>query len=229
MNVFQGIKYPEVIFETESQFNHKIQVIQIGAVKKIKVDGIDQSISHESKACKRLVWGQAVDLMKRENPAAKKVLIFGLGGGTMQHLISQSYPGIELVSVEIDSVMVDIAKKYFNLDLIPNHRVVVADAFRVVIEPETYNLDESSFDTVIIDVYQGEKFPDLGTSGNFFSALKKLILPNGLVIINRIYREDHQFDVDNFIGYVEKILRSVKSEIVAGYTNSDNVLIFGRN
>jgi spermidine synthase len=228
LNVFQNIKPPQVLHEAHSDFNGDIKVVQVGSIKKIKVDGIDQSIEHTSKACRRLVWGQTVDLIAREQPDVKNILIFGLGGGTMQHLISERFPEASIVSVEIDKVMVDIAREFFELDSIPHHRVIVNDAFRVVIDPNTFGISTHTFDTVIVDIYQGQKFPDLGNSGNFFARLKDLIFPGGLVVVNRIYREEHQFDVDNFMDYMQHVLNGVDSEVVAGYTNSDNVLIYGR-
>lgn len=219
---------PELIYETSSKFNDSIQVIKVGDLLRLRVNGTDQSLNYKSQSCKRQVWGQTVELLKREQPELNNILIFGLGGATMQHLITEAYPNVNIVSVEIDEVMVEIAKKYFELDSIPNHRIIVEDAFRVVIEPDEYDLEEYGFDAVIVDIYQGDKFPELGNSGNFFAALKKLVTPGGLVLINRIYREEHQVDVDNFINYVEMVLKNVSSEVVAGHTNSDNVLIFGR-
>lgn len=228
MNVFQGLKLPEIIYETSSKYNESIQVVKLGDLLRLRVNGTDQSLNHTSQACKRLVWGQAIDLLKREQPKIQKILVFGLGGGTMQHLISEAYPQAQIVSVEIDPVMVDIAKQYFDVDSIKNHKIIVEDAFRVVIEPKEHDIEDYEFDAVLVDIYQGDRFPELGNSGNFFAALKKLVKPGGLVIINRIYKEEHQIDVDNFINYVEMVLKDVNSEVVAGHTNSDNVLIFGR-
>jgi len=41
-----------------------------------------------------------------------KVLILGMGGGTIPHLISRNYPNTEIISVEYDEVMIDIAKSF---------------------------------------------------------------------------------------------------------------------
>lgn len=229
MNIYKALTIPQTIYTTESKYNGKIEVIQVGNTRKIKVDGIYQSLNWDSPSCKKLVWGKAVDLLKRLEPELKSVLILGLGGGAMQHLLSKAYPNISIVSVEIDNVMVDIAKKYFDLDKIPNHKVIVGDAFKVVVEPEEYDLSPDSFGAIIVDIYVGEKYPDLGNSGNFIAALKRLVIPGGLIIFNRIYLRHHQDDVDTFINQIEGVLEEVATEIVPGYTNSDNILVFGRN
>ena len=98
----------------------------------------------------------------------------------------------------------------------------------IVIEPEEFEIKEQDFDVVIVDIFNGEQFPDLGKSGTFIAAVKRMVKPNGLVIFNRIYRDRHQYEVNIFIEYVSNFLTDVKLLVVAGYTNSDNVLIFGR-
>lgn len=228
MNIFDGIQLPKIIFEQESKYNGKVQVWEIGNTRKIKVDKIDQSLSHTSASASRLVWGKVVEVLEETKVETNNILILGLGGGTMAHLISEKFKPQNITSVEIDPLMLEIAKKYFQLDEIPNHRVILDDALRVVIEPEEFDLQPQSFNVVIVDIFQGEKYPDLGKSGNFISAVKKMVRPGGLLIFNRIYLEHHQDEVNIFIEYLADFLQNVTCTVVAGYTNSDNVLIYGR-
>ena len=104
----------------------------------------------------------------------------------MAHLLSREFKDVNIISVEIDPVMVDVARKYFDVDNIPNHKVLVTDAMRVVVEPDKYDISRHSQDAIIVDIYNGEKYPDLGKSGNFIAALKKLVSPGGVIIFNRI-------------------------------------------
>lgn len=172
--------------------------------------------------------GKVIEVLKEEEPNLRNILVLGMGGGTIPHLVAKNFPGVEITSVELDPVMVDIAKKYFDLDQIPNHRVIVADALRVVVEPEEFNLSYSTFQALIVDIFIGEKYPDLGSSGNFIAAVKRMVSAGGLVIFNRIYISSHQDEVNTFVEYVSNYLKNVKCLIVAGHTNSDNILIYGR-
>jgi len=228
MNIYSALKIPQVVYSTESKYNGKIDVIEVGHTRKIKVGGIDQSLNWDSPVCEKLVWGKLVSLLEREEPTANSVLILGLGGGTIQNLISRRLPNTHVVSVEIDDVMVDIANKYFGVSELPNHRTVVADALRVVTSPEEFGLNKVSFNVAIVDIYVGEDYPDLGKSGNFMDAVRDMVVPGGLVIFNRIYTEKHHEDVDLFVEQVNDFLVDVKTEVVAGYTNSDNILVYGR-
>ncbi|MFZ2664530.1 MAG: hypothetical protein WAX66_04165 [Patescibacteria group bacterium] len=228
MSIFSGLKIPIVIYETESKLNGNIKVVEVGNTRKILVDDISQSISCNSPSISKLYWGQLVNSLKEKSPEVKNVLILGLGGGTLVHLISRNFPEAKITSVEWDSVMLDIAKRFFDLDSIPNHRVILDDALKVAVEPEEYDIPPSSFDVLIVDISNGDSYPDLGKTGNFIAALKRLVTPGGLIVFNRIYTEGYQDDVNLFIEYVENFLGETESEIVAGYTNSDNILIFGR-
>lgn len=228
MNIFTGIQSPKVLFETDSKYNGHIKVVEFGNTLKIKVDNIDQSLNPDSPSCSRLYWGKVIDVLKENMPEMKNILILGLGGGTIPHLIQRNFPNTKMIAVEIDQVMVDIATQYFGVGQIPNLQVVVEDAMRVVVEPDKYGITEHSLDAILVDIYVGQKYPDLGKSGNFVSALKKLMNPHGLLIFNRIYVDDHQDDVNIFIDYLENQLSNVKCTVVAGYTNSDNILIYGR-
>lgn len=228
MTVFDGIKLPKIIYETNSDFNGKISVIEIGQTKKLMVDGIIQSINWDSPNASRQVWGRLVENLHEQKPDLKSVLVLGLGGGAMQHLLAKKFPGIHITSVEIDKVMVDVAKKFFGLEDIPNHRIIVGDALKVISVPEEFGIPHNSFQAVIVDIYCGQQYPDLGSCGNFFASVKNLVVPGGLVIFNRIYLEHHQEQVNQFIDLLEGFYTNIKSVIIAGRTNSDNVVIFCR-
>jgi spermidine synthase len=229
MNILQGLQSPKVIYETNSQYNGRIYITEWGHTRKLIVDSILQSINADSPICDRLYWGKVINILKENEPDFKNLLLLGLGGGTLINLLSKNFPQANLVSVEIDQKMVDIANDYFGIKDIPNHKTVVADAMRVVVEPEEFDLAPSSFQVAVVDIYIGSTYPELGKSGNFIAALKRMVAPDGLIIFNRIYTEEHQEDVNLFIDYISKTLKNVKCLVVAGYTNSDNVLVYGRN
>lgn len=228
MTIFDSLKYPKVIYEVESKLNGKVRVVEIGRTRKLIADNVLQSINVASPSCSKLFPGKAAEIILREAPNAKSILLLGLGGGTVATILSKKLPEAKLVSVEFDPVIIDVAKKYFGLDLITNHRVIEADALRVVVEPEEFDLTQSSFDVLFVDIYVGDQYPDLGKTGNFIAAIKRLVTAGGLIIFNRIYTEKHQEEVDDFVHQVEGFLGDTKSEVVAGYTNSDNILIYGR-
>lgn len=228
MSVFEGIKLPNVIYKAKSKFNKDIQVVESNGTRRLLVNNYTQSVNYDSPLAERMVWGRTLRLLQEEEPELNSILVFGLGGGTMQHLLAHAYSDLVIVSVDIDEVMIDIAKKYFFVDAIPNHYIIADDACRVVIEPGKFNLRPESFQALIVDIFLGDAYPDLGNSGNFLSHVCRMVNPGGLVVINRFYFEDHQAEVHEFIDNVEMYLNDVKTIIVPGKTNADNLLIYGR-
>jgi spermidine synthase len=228
MSVYEGLKLPNIIYSTTSKHNKSIQVVESKNVRRLVVNDHTQSISAESPLAERMVWGRTVKLLASEVPNLKNVLVLGMGGGTMQHLIARQFPGIVIVSVDIDDVMIDVAKKYFDVDKIPNHFIIEEDACRVIIEPHLVNLKHKFFQAVVVDIFIGDEFPNLGTSGNFLTHIAKMVVNGGLVVLNRLYIESHQDDTHRFLENVELYLKDVKTIIVPGKTNSDNMLIYGR-
>lgn len=219
---------PKVIYETDSELNGHVRIVDVGSTRRLVVENTIQSLSADSPACPKLYWGQLVNSLKERMPEVKKCLVLGLGGGTIAHLLSRSYPGIEITSVELDQMMIDLSRQFFDLDSIPNHKVIREDALRVVIEPEEYDITPKYFDVLIVDIVLGDKYPDLGKTGNFYAAIKRLVKTGGMIVFNRIYTESYQEEVNIFMDGLEGHFEELDSEVVAGYTNSDNILIFGR-
>ncbi|KKU30415.1 MAG: hypothetical protein UX44_C0023G0007 [candidate division WWE3 bacterium GW2011_GWA1_46_21] len=228
MSVFDGVALPKTIYEVDSKYNGKISVIQVGKTRKLSVDNTVQSINWDSPSAGKTCWGDMVELLKLEVTDMASVMVLGLGGGTVAHLISKAFPQAIIVSVEIDPAMVDIANRFFGVDKIPNHRVIVDDACRVVVDPDEFELKESTFDALIVDIFCGQTYPDLGDSGNFVSRAVKLVKSGGLVIFNRIYLEEHQDEVNSFIEFIGNYIPNIQTRVVAGKTNSDNILIYGK-
>lgn len=228
MSVFEGLSIPRVIYKTHSDINGDIEVLQEGNTRRLRVNNVTQSINFDSPLAQQMCWGWMVEIIKGEQPDLKSILILGLGGGTVQHLVAAEFPGVYIVSVDIDPVMVDVASKYFNVDKIPNHKILIEDACRIIVEPEEFELGFRSFNAVVVDIYCGMDYPELGKSGNFLSHVAKMTMKEGLVMINRVYLEDYQRDVDIFVDQVENFLRDVKTVVVPGKTNADNMLIYGK-
>ncbi|MFC1625139.1 methyltransferase domain-containing protein [Patescibacteria group bacterium] len=228
MSIFSELKPPEVIYQGSSKYNPDIKIIKVGKTLRLTVDGYIQSVNYDSPACGKLFTGKVVDLVKREVPDADNFLVLGLGGGTMQKLISMKFEDPEVVSVDIDSQMVEIAREFYNIDSIPKHRIIVDDALRVVVEPDENDLEKNEFDVAIVDIFVGNSSPDLIKTGNFIVHLKRLVKPSGLIVFNRNYTTEFQEGADLFSEYLEDHLKDVRTEVVAGYSNSDNILIYGR-
>ena len=229
MSMLDHLYLPKTIFKTHSDINGDIVVTEEGSVKRIKVANTTQSMNWDAKIVQKMYWGKSIALLKEHAPDLNNILILGLGGGTLAHLISQAYPGITIYSVEIDKEVVDISRKFFDVDSIPNHFIYTEDACAVIANPSRFGISKNSFDAIYVDIYCGQHYPDLGNTGTFFAGLKNLLKPDGLVLFNRLNLPEFHYEVGAFIEKVEDQFKDVITEAAPGRDSNTNMLILGFN
>jgi len=102
-----------------------------------------------------------------------RVLLLGLGGGTVANSLTQLKCDVE--AVEFDQRMVEISKRYFNM---PNLKVTVDDARHFI------RTCSNQYDLIIVDLIKGEHFPHHVFTKQAFTELGGLLAKNGLLAIN---------------------------------------------
>ena len=111
----------------------------------------------------------------------KKILLLGLGGGTLVHLIRVFFPLAHITCVDLDKEHIRIAKKYFK---IPRNTVTLihGDAYQ-----ELRSM-RARFDWIIDDVFQhvnGE--PERGSNNyQLLNTYKKNLSSEGMLSLNVI-------------------------------------------
>ncbi len=115
------------------------------------------------------------------NPSPKKILIIGLGGGTLPMAFAKILPETEVVSVEIDPAVAKLAKKYFNYTETDKIKTSIKDG-RVYIKRAVKN--QQKFDWIILDAFNGDYIPEHLLTVEFLSEAKALLAPGGLLSAN---------------------------------------------
>jgi spermidine synthase len=118
-------------------------------------------------------------LMIQDNP--QRILILGLGGGTLVHSYSTLFPEAEIIIVEIDEAVVKVAKDYFDFRETPRIRVETVDG-RVYVKRAA--LRNEKFDLVILDAFNGEYIPEHLMTREFLEEVKQLLPAHGMVVAN---------------------------------------------
>lgn len=106
-----------------------------------------------------------------------QVLVLGVAGGTVIHLLHSYYPKAVIIGVDIDQTMIDVGKKYFGLDQIENVSYICQDA-------EMFIAMKKKFDIIIVDLFIGTHVPELVRKESFLKNLKTSLTNQGVVIIN---------------------------------------------
>ena len=108
---------------------------------------------------------------------SENALILGLGAGTTARSFSAAFPNISLDGVEIDPLVVEIGKKYFDMNRCDVNVILSDGRFFVKTTKKTY-------DIIILDTYKDASIPYHMTTVDFFKEVKTTLKPNGVLSIN---------------------------------------------
>ena len=115
------------------------------------------------------------------NPDPHKILVVGLGGGSIPTTMTELFPHAAIDIVEIDEAVVRVAKKYFSFRENERMTVFVNDA-RVHIRRA--NLRRDQYDMIILDAFTGDYIPEHLMTREFFQEVKQLMTADGVLVAN---------------------------------------------
>lgn len=111
--------------------------------------------------------------------ARKKILMLGMGAGSVAKHIAMKNSTVQIDAVEIDKVVIDLSINYFNLNRFPSIHIIHDDAFSYVEKcSQTYNL-------ILVDLFIDNEPPDFSSKENFIKKLIELVSPKGEILINQ--------------------------------------------
>jgi spermidine synthase len=113
-------------------------------------------------------------------PDAARTLVIGLGGGTVVKRMWRDYPAMRIDAVELDPMVVDVARRFFELPDDERIRVFTDDG-RAFLETCT-----DAYDIALIDAFDEDQVPRPLTTEEFMRALRDRLTPDGAVAYNFI-------------------------------------------
>lgn len=129
-------------------------------------------------------------------PEQERVLIVGLGGGSMVRFLRRFFPDIEVTAIDIDPAIVDAAREYFGIVSGPNLDVRVADGFAFL------RAEGVRYDVVYMDAFlrPGPETDDEGAPLNmqtleFLNDVKARLVPGGMLVVNINVTDDTENDI----------------------------------
>lgn len=125
-------------------------------------------------------------------PDPKKILIIGVGGGTLPTKLALLFPAAEIHAVEIDPAVVAVAKKYF--DFKPGKNIAVFEEDGRVFVKRAFG-NGYRYDLILLDAFDHEYIPEHLLTKEFLEEARKVLLPGGVLAANtwstsRLY--DHE-------------------------------------
>lgn len=173
----------------QSEKNGEIRISRFFGVWEVSVNGFFESGIY----MKRLWKGVFRKFPKGFNP--KKILILGLGAGTLNNLCRKKFPAAHIIAIEWDEKMIEIAKK-LKITSLENTEIINDEAYAAI-----QKMDQR-FDLIFFDLYTGNKAGAWHEA--FFERLSALLYAEGIFVAN-VFSEKEKFE------YMEKYFQEIKT------------------
>jgi len=115
------------------------------------------------------------------NNQPERILIIGLGGGTMSNTLQQIFPQSRIDNVEIDPSVIKVARQYFGFFENEKVKTYTQDG-RIFIKRAL--LKKQKYDWIIFDAFNGDYIPEHLLTKEFLTETKRLLSENGVLTSN---------------------------------------------
>lgn len=155
------------------------------------------------------------------NPNPERILIIGLGGGTMSNTLHQLLPNARIENIEIDPAVIKVARDYFSFFENDHVTSQVKDG-RIFIKREL--LKKQSYDWIILDAFNGDYIPEHLMTKEFLQETKNLLSDNGIITSNT-------FSVSELYDYESATYQAVFGDFyqVKNSNNENRILLMAKS
>jgi spermidine synthase len=182
---FPGPAHTESIIHTEHSLYNDITVFEESGSRCLRF----KSQLHTQQSCVSLQNPETVLFECNQmmlgalylHPNPRRILMIGLGGGTMASTLARVLPEARLDVVEIDPAMVRVAKGYFNFKPSPRVRIFEQDG-RMFVKRAMERSEK--YDLIILDAFDQLYVPVHMQTQQFLAEVKAILQPDGVVTAN---------------------------------------------
>lgn len=168
--------------------NTRYEVRTAGQTKRLYTDGVFHSQFNPEHAVTGGVWDVLMlPALFYPKDSIQRVLVLGVGGGAVIHLLHRYIKPAEIIGVELNPVHIMLAKKYFGITK-KLANLVQADAVKWL---EDYS--GPPFDLIIEDLFgekDGEPVRAVKANKMWVEKLNAHLSPNGVLVMNFISSND---------------------------------------
>lgn len=144
----------------------------------------------------------------------QRVAIIGLAGGTIAHQITQVYGPVPIDGVEIDPAIVNVGRKYFDMNE-PNLHVSIQDGRTFLATTH------EKYDLVVIDAFQQPYIPFQLTTREFFTQIREHLSPTGVIALNTAHTNTDYRLVQAFVNTMSQVFPGVYTFDVPNTFNTE--------
>jgi len=115
------------------------------------------------------------------NPEPERILVAGLGGGSIPLTLTDLFPEAQIDVVEIDQAVFNVAKEYFFFAESDRMKVTVSDA-RVFVKRA--GIQGKQYDYIVLDAFTGDYIPEHLLTREFLQEVQEILAPDGVLVAN---------------------------------------------
>ncbi len=173
-----------VIYSKDTQY-HRLLVTEDAEERHLRFDRSHQSAMYLDDPFETsFSYPQYLHLALAAKPDSKRVLIVGLGGGSLVKRMWRDYPDMTIDVAEIDPEVIDAAERYFEMPSDARIRIFAEDGRRFL------KRADETYDIIVMDAYHADALPSHLTTAEFFAEAKQRLAPDGVLIYNVIASVD---------------------------------------
>lgn len=183
-----------------------IHIYDRGGIRFMTGDGVIQSAVEAATGKPWLAYAWQAPTALLIQPEMERMLVLGMGAGSVGHAMRQGLPELDIDYVDIDPAVPELSTEYMYFQTDERSRVHIDDARRYL------QNREETWDYIYADTYIGLSVPFHLTTVEFFAEVRDHLTPGGVFGINVAADVEHPF--------VRAIIRSASQTF-------ENVSIFG--
>jgi len=160
------------------------EVRSAGATRRLYTDGVFHSQYNPNKPLSGGIWDLLMlPIFFNEPENIKRILVLGVGGGTVIQQVKRYAQSEQIVGVELNPVHLQVARRFFGIKK-SMAELHLADAIEWL-----ENYDGPPFDVIIEDLFgeqEGEPIRAVEPSAKWFGLLSRHLTRNGILVMNFI-------------------------------------------
>jgi len=188
----------QLVYRKDSLY-HQIFVYRQGSIVTLRF-GKSRFAGRQSELDLGNLWRHCLEytelaycgLLYKPDPA--KILVVGLGGGTIPRDMHHYLPEAEIDVVELDPEILKVAEEYFHFEQDEKLRVHVADG-RMLVRKLSREQSETKYDMVILDAFNSDYIPFHLMTREFLKEVQGILSDDGVVVAN-VWYTNRLFDAE---------------------------------
>ena len=157
-------------------------------------------------------------LQKINLEKVNSILLLGLGGGSVIETLRQDFDYSKpILAIDIDPVIIDIAKNEFNLKEDENLKIICDDALKFM------SSNTQQFDLIIIDLFVDIEVPKPFLDLVFWRHVNKASATNGAIIFNASLEKTKSTALNDVIDFLKT--QFYKTEVYEKVNQTNTIII----